>query len=993
LVAVVAAIFFLTPATRISGQTLATGVLDGRVHDARGAPLPEVSVILETEEGGPTRRVTTSREGTFVFSQLAPGRYAVRVELLGYRPKLINGVPVAAGESQTFDVSLEVAPPPVQSAEVVQFEGTSGGSRAGLSQRLSVVPFSRLPWEYREVVESGRLSSWASETLEVEGLPASLSGLMVDGVPYEPVRHPQVRPQAPWSSAFPLDAFASADLVTGDPDLEWSGNAGGTLAGSTRRGSSGFSVLGTGVFSGGPLSPFLTERSGPSARSLWGGLTLGGPIIRDTAHFALAFEARQIESPMASPWLLTDETAASVIAAAEARGVLLGDFTRGYSVRRTVVSGFGRFDWQIGANHAFGFRAGFAHLPSADPSGAAEATLSDALGHGHEAFLSATLASELPGDISYELRVGFGNGAREFEEGSASSPDLAGLPHTQVVTGAFKFGPDSRHPGRFARTTFTTIQTAQLTLDVHRVKAGIDTDLRSHDNTYSFARRGEFTFGGPDELSRGEGAFQQVVTTELPVGFSTFRAAAFVQDTWSPTRDLRVVGGGRYEIEMLPLDEVVQNSRWLAYTGLSNADVPERIVNVDTRLGVTWNVGGQGRWLVRAAAGTYSQGTPPEALSEVLSMDGRPTARRGVGSLGSWPSLPNNQQAPEVGSRLSMLGPDFRGPLTRRASAGLSRHFGSGAVLHLSGAYRATDFLTRRVDLNLVAQTGLRDQHGRPIHGRLVKTGQLVATPLPNRRFTDFDLVSALNANGESRYWGATAALERDAGGAVAFFGRYTYSRTTDDWLASGAGGPEAQLTPFPSPGDRDWRDGRSDFDLTHRLAAGFEFRAPARIEPRLAAVYRFQSGYPFTPGFRPGVDVNGDGSGSNDPAFVDEAIAGIVELAGSWDCLREQLGRFAERNACRQDSVHSLDGRFGLKFTRGAQVSGELFVEALNLIHSPMGEPDRALYLIDRGGSMLENSANGVVTLPLVTNPNFGKPLSRTDAGRTLRVGLQLGF
>ena len=90
---------------------------------------------------------------------------------------------------------------------------------------------------------------------------------------------------------------------------------------------------------------------------------------------------------------------------------------------------------------------------------------------------------------------------------------------------------------------------------------------------------------------------------------------------------------------------------------------------------------------------------------------------------------------------------------------------------------------------------------------------------------------------------------------------------------------------------------------------------------------------------------------------------------------------------------MHSLDGRFGLKFTRGAQVSGELFVEALNLIHSPMGEPDRALYLIDRGGSMLENSANGVVTLPLVTNPNFGKPLSRTDAGRTLRVGLQLGF
>jgi hypothetical protein len=987
-VALAAAILFLTLAGRTSGQTIATGVLDGRVQDASGAALPEVIVVLETTEGGATRGVTTSREGAFSFSQLAPGRYTVRVELLGYRPKVINGVPVTAGESQRVDVSLDLAPPPVQSAEVVQFQGVSSGSRAGLSQRLSVVPFPRLPWEHREVVESSRLSSWTSETLEIEGLPASHSGMMIDGVLYEPVRHPYVRPRAPWSSAFPLDAFGTVDLVTGDPDLEWSGNAAGTLAGSTRRGSAEFSVLGTGAFSGGPLQSPDTD---PSASSLWGGLVLGGPIIGDTAHFALSLEARRLETPLASPWLATDETVAAVIGAAQGRGVLLGDHTRPYSVQRTVASGFGRFDWQIGADNAFSFRAGFAHLPSSDPSSVAEATFPDALGSGHEMFLSASLASDLPRDIAYELRVGFGNGAREFDDGSASPGDLSDLPHTRVVAGALDFGSDSRHPARFARSTFTSIQSAQITLDVHRLKVGIDTDLRSYDNTYSFARRGEFTFGGPDELSRSEGAFQQVVTTQLPVSFSTFRAGLFLQDTWSPIPDLRIVGGGRYEIEMLPRDEVVENSRWLAYTGLSNAEIPERVVNVDARLGVTWNVGGQGRWLARAAAGTYSQATPSEVLSEVLSMDGRPTARRGVGPLGSWPSLPNNQQAPEVGSRLTMLGPDFRGPLTRRASVGLSHHFGSGATLHLSGAFRATGFLSRRTDLNLVAQTGLRDQHGRPVYGRLVKTGELIATPLPNRRFTDFDLVSALNASGESRYWGVTAALEREAGDVLTFFGRYTYSRTTDNWLASDVGGPEAQLTPFANPGDSDWQDGRSDFDVPHRLAAGIELQLPSGIEPRVAAVYRFRSGYPFTPGFRDGVDVNGDGSGSNDPAFVDEAIPGTVDLAGSWDCLRQQLGRFAERNACRRDSVHSLDGRFSLAFPAG--VSGELFVEALNLIHSAIGEPDRALYLIDRGGSLVENPPSGVVTLPLVTNPNFGKLLNRIDGGRTLRIGLQLGF
>jgi hypothetical protein len=274
-----------------------------------------------------------------------------------------------------------------------------------------------------------------------------------------------------------------------------------------------------------------------------------------------------------------------------------------------------------------------------------------------------------------------------------------------------------------------------------------------------------------------------------------------------------------------------------------------------------------------------------------------------------------------------------------------------------------------------------------------VKTGQLIATPLPNRRFTDFDLVSALNANGESRYWGVTAALERDAGDVLRFFGRYTYSRTTDDWLASDVGGPEDQLTPFANPGDTDWLDGRSDFDVPHRLAAGIELRIPGGIQPVIAAVYRFQSGYPFTAGFRDGVDVNGDGSGTNDPAFADEAIAGTVALAQSWDCVRAQLGRFAERNACRQDALHSLDGRFALSLPESARVSGELFVEGVNLIHSPLGEPDRALYLIDQGGSIAENPASGVVTLPLVANPNFGRTLGRIDAGRTLRIGLRLGL
>ena len=116
------------------------------------------------------------------------------------------------------------------------------------------------------------------------------------------------------------------------------------------------------------------------------------------------------------------------------------------------------------------------------------------------------------------------------------------------------------------------------------------------------------------------------------------------------------------------------------------------------------------------------------------------------------------------------------------------------------------------------------------------------------------------------------------------------------------------QLTPFPdSLGGSDWARGRSDFDAPHRFTLGSEFGFRGI---RLAAFYRGQSGLPFTPGFRYGQDMNGDGSFRNDPAFIDDQVVGVTDLLSQWDCLRNQVGRFAQRNACRGPWISTLDLR-----------------------------------------------------------------------------------
>jgi hypothetical protein len=263
-----------------------------------------------------------------------------------------------------------------------------------------------------------------------------------------------------------------------------------------------------------------------------------------------------------------------------------------------------------------------------------------------------------------------------------------------------------------------------------------------------------------------------------------------------------------------------------------------------------------------------------------------------------------------------------------------------------------------------------------------------MSEPGSNRRFSEFDLVSALDADGVSDYWGLTARLERRIGPVLNLVGSYTYSRTEDNVPFGGS--PSGGLTPFHAGlDDRDWLDGRSDFDVPHRVAAGAELKLSV---VRLSGFFRHQSGFPFTPGFGNGVDANGDGSFNNDPAFIDDGISGVADLASGWDCLRTQVGRFATRNSCRGDPMNTLDVRLAIRVVEIAGYGVEVVADGLNLLDARDASVDRALYLLDASGTVTTDPVTGDVTVPLVVNPDFGKPVHSTSTGRFIRFGVKVG-
>lgn len=977
-----AAVLLLGAGARAApAQSLTAGTLSGVVRDTSGAPLYEAGVIATSRSTGISRGIVTPRTGLFTLPLLPAGEYDVFVERIGYRPARLTGVPVRAGRTARVVALLEDAPPPVTTVtQVPAAGGATLDSRAGVSQGFTPLAFTRLPQEQRGLSALARLASFSSSAGDLEGLPAELGGLFLDGLPFTPARHPALPLPAFDAVGFPLGSVDRAELVTGGGDVEWAGAAGGVLSGDTRRGTPRVEAHGFADWSGDVLSSskYFDAGAAPNS-SLRGALVLTGPVIQDTAAFMVGVEIQRLETPRPPAWAYAALDSTLLAIAQDSFGTDLGPYTRAGVRTVDVANAFGRFDWQLADHHGFSIRGNFASITAGDPDlgGRAAPSFGAAL-EGRDFSTAAALTSALGPQLASELRFGVESSTRELLR--------AGPPATRLVDGGLAFGADPALAGRFKRTAVRLSETAYLTRGSHHLKGGVAVAFASFDDSYGVGRGGAYWFAGTDEYGSRTGVFTQAVGPIPTAQFTTTTLAVYLQDTWSASPGFDLQAGVRYELEQIPENQVGVNQPWLDSTGIDNGVYERGHRRFSPRLALTWDVQDQHRWVVRATAGIYHGARDPGLLDEVTTHGVRFLVRRGVGSLGRWPAAPDSVAAPIQGPAITLLGPRFAAPRTGRVSLGVTRAVRDGVALHVAGAYRHTDFLPRRHDLNRLPGSTGTDQYGRRLSGTLVQQGSLLAaTPGSNRRFPSFDQVTSIDVDGYSDYYGLTLALEGRAGG-LEFLASYTYSRTTDNWFRG--------LTPFPdSLAGADWADGRSSFDAPHRAVMGAEWRVPGRLGLRVAALFRHESGPPFTPGFRDGVDANGDGSADNDPAFVDDAIAGADSIIAAWDCLRKQVGGFAQRNSCRDPSIRTLDLQLSWGIARLGGYPAELVLDALNVLESDVGIRDQALYLVDRAGTLTTDPVSGVTTVPLAANPNFGHLLARRTTGRMLRLGLRFNY
>src|SRR5690606_2306447 len=102
----------LAPAAQ--AQVLTAGSIHGQVVTEHGDPLRDARIVATSLTSGLEHVASSDADGMFTLRFVAPGDYDLLIELLGYAPKRLSGVPARSGSASGIVISLRSVSGPAQ---------------------------------------------------------------------------------------------------------------------------------------------------------------------------------------------------------------------------------------------------------------------------------------------------------------------------------------------------------------------------------------------------------------------------------------------------------------------------------------------------------------------------------------------------------------------------------------------------------------------------------------------------------------------------------------------------------------------------------------------------------------------------------------------------------------------------------------------------------------------------------------------------------------
>jgi len=288
----------LASATALFAQS-SGGSLSGRVVDDTGGALPGVTVTATNANTGVSRTVVTASDGVFRFPAIPAGRYSVTVDLSGFSMITVQDVVVNVASDRSLDVTLKTAA--VREQITVTAEAPLVATEAAIGRVVSQAELEGLPLNGRQFANLASLAPGTSLAYNADPtkpgqLTVALNGGIGRNVNYIIDGGDNTDDTIGGAlQNFNLESVQEFKIQTQQYKAEYGRSSGGVLTVVTKTGTNELKGSVYGFFRDDQFNAKTEseKRAGsdkaPYERKQYGG-SLGGPFVRDRAHYFGTYE-------------------------------------------------------------------------------------------------------------------------------------------------------------------------------------------------------------------------------------------------------------------------------------------------------------------------------------------------------------------------------------------------------------------------------------------------------------------------------------------------------------------------------------------------------------------------------------------------------------------------------------------------------------------------------------------------------------------------------
>jgi hypothetical protein len=972
------------------------GAITGTVKGENQSPIAGASVIVKNESTGFTNTTTTNSNGQFNFKQLPLGKpYTIRVTYIGYSAYEQTGYALNQGDILRLNISLASKSVQMDEVEISASNIKNTVGNFGAATSVTGNDIQKLPVNGRNFTSLIDLSPMSNGN-SMAGQLASSTNFTLDGMTSRNPTSGGTANRRGGSYAISMEAIREFKIVTNQYDVTYGRSGGGTINTVTKSGTNTFTGSAFGFARADWLSSPYDIRGNKQDNEFSTyqyGFSLGGPIVKDKAHFyvtwdhqadARPFQVADIRSPEDEKrYNVTQSTLDQFLDIARNKyGVASSQQFGSFDRKRSTDAIFARVDWQLNNKHLLTLRENFVYDKNNHSLGDnSKINLYEVYGSvktSDNSFL-ATLRSVLSPKITNELKAQH----LYTSESSVPNEQLPGksIPRAIIqnisstidgkeVLTDIQLGGQRYIPEYFYNNVFQLSDNLYYNTEKINYTFGTDIMYTHMKSLYGSEMNGRFYFTGLEEFNNLDPyryAREIALEDDPSVKQNILTAALYAQMQTKLGKGLDMMAGIRADYTSY-INKPNFNQLVYDELGLNTSNALNSFI-LQPRIQFTWDINEQQRDILKFGAGIFGSDINNYAMINNMVFDGTKVAtidvqRNAPGApLGITPNFPQYRQDPSTApgyelfeqlgisptSTINMNGSDAKIPTVYKGNISYNRLITNRLKLGLSLYASLARNNYMYVDKNMVDEPFFRianeANRGVYVPASTINTANGSADWQNGRKSTKLGRVLELNSEGKINQYAVVldGTYQYYKDGVLSF--SYTWNDSKDNTSFNGDVANTATLE-LMTPGD--------PRDLSRMAYSNTQFRHKLVIYGALPTFYGISIGlrYSGIGGTRYSLAVNGNVNGdfvnSNDLAYifdpnntnVPEAYRNAIQQildnpeadAGLKEYIKQSIGQIAERNGGTNGFYGTWDLRITKRFTTYKSQYIELSGDIFNL-------------------------------------------------------------